>query len=309
MISPLYMLSKRFSVSLSSDCRVFRYLSIVVIVILSSVTGFSQPRERADYLVIYPIDNLLIYNSYQQNLSGSELLRLKEYEPVKILKEYDKLGNNITECMSVEMQGDKYYIIRNEEQKLVGEDDLIYLERYNNVIVSGRKIRVIKSDIIRFTPPQENASQYLKAGEEIVGIFLSNGNLYIRREDNTPVYGWIKLTTNKKGIEWVFTDEITNSKKERTISEYIPELIQLTEKCNKVYRSTFDYLNKKSGKGVPIPYWLLKDKKDSVIVTLENVTYGGDFSQSAQELVTEYEKLISGSQFDVYYREKEIVIK
>lgn len=265
-------------------------------------------KAAAEYLIVEHVDQLLIYNKYQQRITKREREAFVPFIPLRILESHDILNDSYTPCMKVELDRAIYYLIKNNRTTLMGAGKLGLNQIYSNVTLLQDTVQLMKKNNAVLISPDYTQRISLRKGEKLVRYF-QYGDLTYSRPLTTPVrFGWARLggmvqTIPPQGNE--LNDHSTTGVPDKTLERIEMKFMEI----NTVLTNIFKYFNKQSFQKKSIPQWHTIESERSVIYMLEPQQYNSCFPESDQYLTRDLDNILVGSSYTMSYMPGKIEIQ
>ena len=285
------------------------YLSLIILIVFFALSIEARVREnKADYLIIENVDQLLVYNKYQQRITQEEKSLFVPFIPMRVIESQSTLNDNYTPCMKVELRGYVFYLIKNNKTTLLGAGKLGYNRLFKNVPVLDDTVQIIAENGAIFISPDYLQRKSLHKGQALARFF-NDGNLaYTGLLGAALKYGWVNLTKDDEYITW-------QKKTPGSASSYvIPDqaLKRIDIKLKEVNSSLvrlFDYFNKQANQKKIIPQWRYELSKRGFACVLEPNSYAQYYTESNQYLKRELDNILLGANFTVLFTPGRIQIQ
>jgi hypothetical protein len=151
----------------------------------------AQPAS-AEFLIVERPQQLRIYDRYEQYVSDPASRGIAPFTALQVVAEHATLGDGITPVMSVRLNGEAHYLIRDPETDgLVGEHDLGAVSRIRGARAHWDSLEILPRDGVAFTPGSGARRRTLAAGTPVYRIFSAAGRTYVRTLDGPAEYGWL----------------------------------------------------------------------------------------------------------------------
>ena len=129
----------------SGDCR--RSLEallrkVFIVSLISFPVSFAQ---TTNFLIVQQPDHLVVYDSFQQSITSLQQSAIRPFTPMKILVQRTTLGDGLTPCMKVDIDGEEFYLLRDESGKLAGWKTLGEVKTFSNKKLLGDTIAILAS--------------------------------------------------------------------------------------------------------------------------------------------------------------------
>lgn len=246
------------------------------------------------FLVAERPDRFLIYNKYQQTITQRERALFTPFVPMRIVRNNDLLGDGFTPCMTAEIRGELFYLVKGKDGELTGAERAGAIRRFGDVVALGDTITALTGGTLSIVLPSGDARRAVRRGERLVRYFLDGDRTYVGTIDQSPVYGFVLLPASARRQSW----DVARSAGE--LSREIPPRVlsavqENVEEVNRVYRGLFTFFNKQTGQQRPVPHWSISSTRGLIVCTLQNRPSSADLTQSTRYLVKDLENAILGT--------------
>ncbi len=259
----------------------------------ASASAFPRGDE---FLIVERPARLLVLNGYQQGLAPQD--SLNPFVPMRILKDRDMLGDGFTPCMSVEIYGRPYYLVRGKDGLLAGVGQAGKVERVTGRLLESDTIRVLRGGALRLVSPGGRGVRQLGGGELLVRLFLSGGETYVRSSGKAPSFGWVTLSASSEGRLWgpIRPPLTEGSVKAARVRDSVQAILS---RMNGVLSSLFRFFNLQERKNRLAPQWQLHESGDSLLCTLVGGSPENEYPQSTLYLSKDLEIALLGTDLEV----------
>lgn len=265
----------------------------------------ARARGGEAFLIVERPGSLVLYDRYQQSMSPRDRAALPPFLPMHILSPRTLLGDGVTRCMNVEVQGVPFYLLLEPGDRLAGEGDAGHVARYSGVLQLDDTVIVLAGGRIAFGPPDGGRSQMLDAGERLFRSFSDGIRTYAQRLSATGGFGWITLEERERNRTWrdvrrrgiaapVITERLRDSVRSRIAG------------VNRVLAVLYSYFNMSMHVHREPPRWTVRAAGDSVVCTFGDPA---GWSESTRWLAKDLESLVLGSGLAVTSTPGRIVIR
>lgn len=263
--------------------------------------------QTFDVLIVEKPEYLSVYDSFQRSLTSRRASALRPFVPIKILKTHDLLGDGLTPCMKVNIEGDDYYILRSDNGNLSGWRDLGEVKTFKQRKFIDDTIAVTISGRLQFQPVIGNAPLTLKNGDHCVRYFDNDGAVYVKKLELHPSFGWIKLSEAQEGTLW----KTVRSMPAATILSQPTRdrLKEKIEKMNHTFSEVFSLLSKETGKRLAVPQWHIDSSATTMTCILLPAASAGPYRQSIDALTATLQAYLLGTEYDAMPEHNRIEIK
>jgi hypothetical protein len=300
-------------VSSSQDIKFAQIIGTLAFFLIASVlftlhVQAQHSKTAAEYLIIEHVDQLLVYNKYQQRITKQEKGAFVPFVPMRILESNGVLSDSYTQCMKVELNRNIYYLIKNNGTTLMGAEKLGLNQIYRNVVLLQDTVQlIIKSNAVLISPDYTQRIA-LRKGEKLVRYFQDDDLTYIRPLAAPIRFGWARLggmvyTTPLQGKE---LDEHTRT----GIQDKTLERIEMKfSEVNTLLINIFMYFNKQSFQKKGVPQWHSFESERSITYVLEPQSYRSSFPESDRYLSRDVDNILIGSSYIMTYVPGKIEIR
>ena len=247
-----------------------------------------------DYLLVEHVENLLIYNRYQQRITPEERKLIAPFSPMKILDAAAKLNDDFTPCLKIEIRGNVYYLIKVDDLELLGKNKLGMMHVYKDVIPLSDTVRLAAAKMNLITPDKKTIK--LQRGKILERYFRLGQKTYVRLVGLRPQYGWIDLSDTNKYIV-IGTKKTPNS--DLPLTDAMQKRIQskLIE-ANTALKALFAYFNAETNTRKNVPQWrfIALDRQYSCVV--EPAEYAEKYPESTRYLAGDIDNILLGTNYD-----------
>ena len=246
------------------------------------------------YLIVERPSALVVYDRYQQSLSVPARRSLGQFVPMRILEARGHLGDELTPCMTVEIGGEAFYLLQDDQGRLSGERSAGRIRRVEGATPLNDTAVVIRDNRIRFESESSGQRAFLGSGEKLARVFAVNGETFVGREGT---FGWVTLRPKERGMFW----EVSASPNAGRVNISVPVLqdsvrSRLTP-VNALLARLFTHFNNELHSQRQPPHWICKASRDTVLCLLEGDAE--NFQESTAALSRSLSNLVIGTRFTV----------
>jgi hypothetical protein len=252
--------------------------------------------HAADFLVVEKVEQLSVYNKYQQEASSRERQLLVSCVPMRIIRPNDMLGDGFTPCMQVEIDGETFYLLKENNGSLSRGGSLGYEKVFSNATVLLDTVHAVTGRSLLFSPINSRARR-ISPGEFVVRVFRHQNMTFCRTLSAPPVFGWIEFSETIDGRDWVVMSHRTSSR--APISRVSEKIKNRVDEVNRVLARLFRFFNVQTNQQKPTPVWIMESSSSVITCKLEGTVNAGQFEQSTFYLASEIENIALGSEFQV----------
>ncbi len=277
------------------------------LVLLTFTTVSSSFSQTSDVWIIEKPEHLVVYDVYQQSVESSQSNAIRPFEPVRVIKARDVLGDSMTPCSKVEVGGEMYYLLLNERGHLAGSALLGTVKVFRGVKFLDDTVEVLQSRKILFQDPVKKNSHFLAGGNFCVRYFSVGGTTYAKIIGQEERYGWLQLPGRERGAVWkaAETPQIAQS-----LSPMIRDRIaKRIRQANLTLSELYLFLSRRTGRKMVVPQWRIQSSGPSMACTFVPDSVAPQFSQSIQTLCTTLQTYLLGTGYDVVSQGNKVLIR
>jgi hypothetical protein len=241
-----------------------------------------------DILIVAHPERLTVYNTYQLRLSREEGQALAAFEPMIIVREKDVLGDGFTPCMRVRVNGTAYFLQTGADGRPLENGGTAGITTLRGVKVFGDTIVVRNPGGLPVRPFDSRTTALAPAGALLVREFLREGETYIRIPSTPPRFGWVTLASG----EWTHR-RIAKEATADVFAPLLPSLRALVNDANAALRNMYARFHGESAAAPAPPRFLLDERGDSLLCTLQPPARARAFHESIAALARSFEGLFA----------------
>jgi len=264
---------------------------MVALLLCPAVPAFSA----SDFLVAERPDRLLIYNKYQQQITSRERGMLAPFVPMRIIRPNDLLGDGFTPCMTVEIGGEFFYLIKGPEGQLSGAERAGAVKRFTDVTLLGDTVAVLANGVVQVSFPEGDGRRSVRKGDRLVRYFQEGDRTYVGTLEGSPIYGFVQLPASTRRQMWDIARAAVADGPVEIPPRVVAAVQQTIEEVNRVYQGLYAFFNKQTGAQRPVPRWKVSGSQRTIVCTLTNRPAGADLSQSTRYLFKDLENALLGT--------------
>jgi hypothetical protein len=263
---------------------------VIILAGLLAIAGAAAGAgERHAFLILQHPDRFTLFNRYQQRLTTNEYRTLPKLAVMLVVREDDRLGDGLTRCAAVELDGETFYIRR--------DDDGVFPTRggkaafFRNAIALGDTIELRKTQLLK--PVEGSGGVPLSARSRAVRVFSSNGNTFVRVLSSGKYAGWLTLPAAHEGSTWIIVRE--HHVPDNQGPDVMIRLAPVVADANRVMQISFDRCVVPGGPRPSAPSFRLRTTKDGLLCVLEPASYAASFEGSTAALLSEIQRALIGT--------------
>jgi hypothetical protein len=263
--------------------------------------------QTFDVVIIEEPHHLIAYDAFQQSLASSQLAVLQPFVPMKILKAHDVLGDGLTSCMKVDVDGNVFFLLSDNSGRLVGWNKLGTIKTYERRIFLQDTISILVSNKITFQSSTNGSQSPLAAGDRCVRYFENAGSVYVKRLRKDPAFGWIRAPGAEEGSWWKIVH--TASVRSEFSSALRERINGRIRQVNQTLAQIYIVLNRESGKRLTTPQWYVDPHAESLRFVLLPDSAIIIYPKSVEVLKTSLQTYLLGTSYNAFIVGNKIDIK
>lgn len=254
-----------------------------------------------NYLIFDNPSKLVILNKFKQPINEKERGLFVKNKPLLVTKQNGILNDGVRGYTEIEINGNKYYLLKELGGKYYQQNDAGLPKVYNNKKYYYDTLKILTENGNGVFEIDKKTKKKLKAGSLIIRVFEDGNLYYVKFFDNG--YGWMQFGKYNKDYELLKTENINTNRFTKSLIAKIKEFFKNSDKLND---KIFSELNKVKNKKLDTPKWnlLISDKR--IIATLN---YSLEkFNESNIQLVNKLETIVLGTGLKVRLNKNNIEI-
>jgi hypothetical protein len=284
--------------------------TLIFVINIILLSGSQTLAQKADYLIAENPADLVIYNKYQQRLSGQVLDQFSAYTPFRIVEQDELLSDQISRASRVEYNNRILFILKDDENHYLQKNETGYIKIFNNCKMINDTIKITADHRINlFSRPEfqyrKSEQQPLEKDQLCIRIFQHKQLYFIKVSGKNPVFGWTQLA-GRPGWDVVKTDEIRLTS---IPDKLIFRLRIKIESVNREYQNFFSYFNRKYNQNKIIPKWELEISDHEISGKLNDPKIAGQLQNSSRYLMQDIDNIFLGSELSVAYSDSAFTIR
>jgi hypothetical protein len=263
--------------------------------------------QTFDVVIIEKPRYLTVYDAFQQSLASSQLFMFQPFVPMKVLKTHDVFSDGLTNCMKVDVDGNIYFLLKNDSGRLAGYDKLGTVKTYKRKAFLHDTITIFVSRKIIFQNSADGSRSFLTASDRCVRYFEDAESIYIKRIGKDPAFGWISAQGTQEGVLWKIVhiaegrSEFSSSLRERIYGR--------VQSVNQTLAQIYTVLNRESGKQLIVPRWYVDPQAELLSIFLIPESAVSIYPKSVELLKTSIQTYLLGTGYNVLITGNKIAIK
>jgi hypothetical protein len=267
-------------------------------------------QNRVDYFVIADPREYTIYNQYEQPVSESEKADFVPYSPFQIIDNDAMLGDRITRALTFVFQQKKYYLLKEENGKFMGEKSKAGRQAFRGVEPCNDTIEVLGNGLTMVSGAGRNVA--IEKGRRLIRVFRSGPRYYCAVFLDRTTYGWSSLEPR---WAWRKIEGDVNAQnsviKDTGLSESLQRrILARCAAANESYKTCFSHFNEQTGDERSVPQWHCECRGSRMFCRLGGpYADGNQLSESSKCLAQDIGNLLIGTNFRASCRDGAIVIE
>lgn len=272
---------------------------LLCLLAISRISHAQHEGGAGDFLVVEKMDKLVLYNKYQQAPDSLARSALVSFIPMRIVAANDLLSDGFTPCMKVEINGELFYLPKDERGVLVGSARAGFSRVYNNVAILRDTVQVLQDRAISFSLPDHSRQRFLRKTDKCARIFRQGNSTYGALLGKRPSFGWVTLVQGGEGREW------RRSAATLIMDAKIPDRLVKSvrtklENVNEVLTQLYRYFNNRTRQHLQAARWRIETSAWSITCILEPPPSSSDRPESTRLVTRDLENMLLGTPLKVY---------
>jgi hypothetical protein len=248
-------------------------------------------QRTGDVLTAEHPGRLVVFNKYQQRLSSAEELLLLPFVPMVLIRERDLLGDGFTPCASVEIDRERFYLLRDETGGLSSSGDPGKTEVLRDVTLFGDTVVLLGGRALEVRPAGAKEEIHMKPGSRVVREFEHAASMYVRLAGGR--FGWITPSRSAHLPEWRVEEPAASEG--ASPGEIIARLQGAVDAGNASLRRVYAVLSEESGRARTPPSFRLARSGQGVRCLIEPPAVAGSFAGSLRAILPDFERILGGT--------------
>jgi hypothetical protein len=246
-------------------------------------------------LLVERPDHFVLCNKYQQRLTPDEYRLLPAVLPLVVVREFDRLNDGLTPCLSAEYDGSPMYLVRGGEGAFVRRGGGGSMTTCRNALLLGDTVFLLGREALRLRPAGTGPVLALPPRARAMRLFRYAGQTYVRVLSGTHAGagGWVNLPESPQGSTWVHTSIVQGQHPDA--AAITARLLPLITVANYALTSIFAELSPASSGGREPPAFHIATTEDALICSIEPQSMSGAFAGSMKALLPECERALLGT--------------
>ena len=268
-----------------------------------------HPPRPADFFIVERPGALRIYDSYQQPVREPGREGILPFTPFKIVAWKTVMGDGLTPCSIVELQGKRFFLLRDAETRLlIGENRAGHLLTIRGAEILDDTLVVTAPRGVTLSPPGKSVSTLLTTGDRLVRLFRSRDKTYGLADRNGGAFGWISFP---EGAARSAASPLHDQAGAGSFSSVdIESRIRSTvDETNATLRRLYTFLDSESGIHLEPPQWSVERADGSIACLLRTAQPSTTYAESTAHLAKRIEGRLLGSGYSVQHQPGRIEIR
>jgi hypothetical protein len=212
---------------------------------------------------------------------------------MKILDAAAKLNDDFTPCLKVEIQGNVYYLIKNDKLELLGKNKLGTTYIFRDAAVLNDTVRLAAANLTLMKPDKKKGI-HLQKGKILERYFRQGKKTFVRLGGLHPEYGWVEFSDKSEyvviGVKDTHLDLPLNDEIQKRIRSKLGE-------ANAALKELFAYFNSAMDTKKNAPQWRFIALDRQYTCMLEPAEYAEKYSESTLYLTGDIDNLLLGTNY------------
>jgi hypothetical protein len=267
---------------------------LVLTILLAWDAVAQQQSPTADYLIVENVNRLSIKDRYQQTVPDAAKAGIAPFTAMLIVQQTDLLGDGFTPCMRVQIDGQTFFLLKDEGGEVLGLRSAGYTAVFQNAVPLRDTIVVLRNRSLPLSSPALKETRLLPAGEQLARLFRAKAHTYVMRLTVPPSFGWIELQESNRGIDWKRVEPSTmqHASSENTL---VPRVRTIIDETNTTLTEIYGLLNQQTKQRRPAPQWRVEVTGSGILCELHNVVSPGAYSESTVQLAKRLAPAVLGT--------------
>ncbi len=257
-------------------------------------SGVALPaEERRTVLLVEHPDRFVLFNKYQQRLTTNEYQSLPAILPMVVIRESDRLGDGLTPCAAVEIDGTMFYLQKDQSGAFIRRGGGGSITFMRGALVLGDTVALIQGRALHMKAAGDGRDVTLASGSRAARLFEVDGRTFVRLLRSGTHAGWLVLPPAARSVEWkpVESSQVQNESAERVEHKLSPVVADANRALHSVYRQ----LAAEAGENRTPPSFRLLEDDGEIRCAIEPVSLSNAFAGSLRELLPEFERALLGT--------------
>ena len=260
----------------------------------------AQGWQRGDIVLAENPGSFRLYNEYQQPVANPGTAGVSPFAPILILSPSGTLSDGLTPCVTVEIAGRRFYLIKDPETLTIlgarGAGATTILRRTTPI---RDTLIVLTAGTASFAHPGTGVRSGLPPGTRVERMFMHENRTYARIPGNPASYGWFSLEGAGEGREWIKVRS-NGARVTRGNEPLVKAVNERLTIANKLFAELYTFFGERTGVRHPPPVWRV-ESTDMVIVCLLTPQPRGGAKESTRLLAHRIENVTLGSEYRVIW--------
>ncbi len=268
-----------------------------------------DPPRPSDFFIVERPGALRIYDRYQQPLRDPGGEGILPFSAFKIIAWKTVMGDGLTPCSIVELQGKRFFLLRDAETRLLmGENRAGYILTIRDAEILDDTLVVTAPRGVTLSTPGKSVSTVLTTGDRLVRLFRSRGKTYGLADRNGGAFGWISFPEGaaRSAASPLHEQAGAGSSPSADIESRIRSTVDET---NSTLRRLYAFLDSESGIHREPPQWSVERADQSISCLLRSAHPSTTYAESTAHLAKRIEGRLLGTGYSVLHQPGRIEIR
>jgi hypothetical protein len=241
------------------------------------------------FLILQHPDRFILFNKYQQRLTSSEYRTLPPIAAMLVVREIDRLGDGLTRCAVVELDGERFYVRRDNDAVLTNRGGKATF--FRNALALGDTVELHKSAVLK--PVEGNGGSTLAPRTRAVRVFSAGGKTFVRILTPGKPAGWLVLAAGQEGSAWIVV--VAERGPRYTAKDIMARLVPVVSDANRVLQTAFDRCSPPGASRLSPPSFRLRETASGLVCVVEPASCASSFEGSLTALQSELQRALLGT--------------
>ncbi len=252
-----------------------------------------QAEERRTVLLVDRPDRFVLFNKYQQRLTTGEYRAFPAIVPMVVIRENDRLGDGLTPCAAVEIDGTMFYLQKDQSGAFVRRAGGGSITFVRGALMLGDTVALLQGRALQMKGAGDERDVTVASGSRAARLFEADGRTFVRLLPSGTPAGWLVLPSATRLEEWK-TVESSNAQNE-SAERVGRRLSPIVADANRTLQSVYRHLAAEAGEDKRPPAFRLREADNEIRCTIEPQSLSSAFAGSLRELLPEFERALRGT--------------